>query len=233
MLYIPDATIRLISFQCLACNSNTVTHSDQDSCWLTNKKEDSIITHGILLPHTNLYAHSLYHSATHHTYAINSIPTLETWHHHLGHANYNSIADMAKHGLLKGVPLHVTHIPSKCEFCVLGKWTKTAISELCEGGGGSWAARKLDKVWVDLMGPHAVESCIGNRYIMDIVNDYKSCPWSVPLKTKDEAFSKLVIWKHKRETETNLKVRMYCTDNGELKSDKMANWLASIGFYRY
>ena len=127
VLHIPNATITLISIWCLACNPNTVTHFDQDCCWLTNKNEDSIIACHILLPHTNLYAHSLYHSATNNAYTIHSIPTLKTSHHCLGHANYNSIGDMARHGLLKGVPLHITHIPSKCKFCVLGKQTQTAV----------------------------------------------------------------------------------------------------------
>ena len=134
---------------------------------------------------------------------------------------------MARHGLLKGVPLH--DIPSKCEFCVLGKQTKTAMTKLHEGGEGIQATWKLEKVWVDLTGPHAVESHTRNRYIMNIVDDYMIYPWSIPLKTKDEGFSKLVIWQHERETETNLKVGMYHTDNGELKSDEIANWLASRG----
>ena len=64
---------------------------------------------------------------------------------------------------------------------------------------------------------------------MNIVDDYTSYPWSIPLKMKDEAFSKLVIWQCERETETGLKVGIYRTDNGELKSDQMADWLASRG----
>ena len=59
VLYIQDATVRLISIWCLAQDSNTVTHFNQDSCWLTNKKKDSIIECGILLPHKPIHTHSV------------------------------------------------------------------------------------------------------------------------------------------------------------------------------
>lgn len=39
----------------------------------------------------------------------------------------------------------------------------------------------------------------------------------------------LVAWECTCELETRLKVGTYITDNGELKSDKMHNWLASRG----
>ena len=38
-----------------------------------------------------------------------------------------------------------------------------------------------------------------------------------------------MAWEHAWELETGLKVGTYITDNGELKSDKMHNWLASRG----
>ena len=221
MLYIPDSTVRLISIRCLAQNSNIVTHFDQDSCWLTDKSENSVIAHGTLQPHTNLYALSLYNSTFDHAYAIHSMASLETWHRWLGHANYNSIVDMAKYGLLKGAPLHITPTLVKCKFCIVDKQTKTSIPKLHGGGAGNQATRKLEKVWVDLTGPQDVESRTGNRYIMNIVDDYTSYPWSILLKTKDKAFSKLVIWQCERETETGLKVGIYHTDKGgtEKRSD--------------
>lgn len=88
--------------------------------------------------------------------------------------------------------------------------------------------RKLEKVWVDLSGPH-VRLRTGNKYVMDIVDDYMSCVWPIPLKGKGDAFGELMAWEHARRLETGLKVGTYITDNGELKSDKMHNWLASRG----
>ena len=85
--------------------------------------------------------------------------------------------------------------------------------------------QRLEKIWVDLTGPHAVPSHTGNLYIMNIVDDFTSFPWSIPLK----AFLQLQVWERARENETGLRVGIYCTDNGELKSDNMATWLASRG----
>jgi hypothetical protein len=167
----------------------------------------------------------LYHSTINHAYAIHPIPRLETWHRCLGHANYNSIIDMVKSGLLQGAPSHIAPTHSTCEFCIPGKQTMTTIPKIC--GGGNQATQKLEKVWVDLTGPQDVEPCTGNQYIMNIVDDYTSFPWSIPLRTKDEAFFKLVIWQRERETEMSLKVGIYRTNNGELKSDKMVDLLAS------
>lgn len=64
---------------------------------------------------------------------------------------------------------------------------------------------------------------------MNIVDDYSSFPWSVPLKTKDQAYPALKAWQLTRENETGLKVGTYRTDNGELKSSEMNDWLKTRG----
>ena len=128
---------------------------------------------------------------------------------------------MVKGGLIKGMTSQAKNAPPKCESCIVGKQTKTMIPKIRGGGDGNWSTRKLGKVWVDLNGPHAVESCTGNRYIMNIVDDYTSYPWSIPLKTKNEAFQRLMVWEHEQENETGLKVGIYCTDNRELKTNEM------------
>ena len=61
-------------------------------------------------------------------------------------------------------------------MCVLGKQTKTPVPKLHKERLGHRATRKLEKVWVDLSGPH-IRSRTGNEYIMDIVDDYTSCVW--------------------------------------------------------
>ena len=82
---------------------------------------------------------------------------------------------MVNNGMIQGMP---KNLPSgdpapKCKFCVLGKQTKTPIPKLCKEGPGHRAMRKLEKVWVDLSGPH-IRSRTGNEYIMDIVDNYTS-----------------------------------------------------------
>lgn len=91
------------------------------------------------------------------------------------------------------------------------------------------ATGRLEIVWVDLSGPHAVKSRTGNNYITNLVDDQTGMPWLIPLKTKDEAFSELVAWEHARETETGLQVGTYRTDSVKLKSHQMREWLRARG----
>lgn len=55
-------------------------------------------------------------------------------------------------------------------------------------------------------------------------------PWSIPLKTKAEAYPALKKWELAHTNETGLKVGTYRTGfDGKLKSNKMEEWLKSRG----
>ena len=62
-----------------------------------------------------------------------------------------------------------------------------------------------------------------------VVDDYTSRVWPIPLKRKSDAFDYLIAWERARELETGQKVGTYITDNGELKSNAMHDWLTSKG----
>lgn len=102
---------------------------------------------------------------------------------------------------------------------------KMPVPKLFEEGPGHRATKKLEKVWVDLSGPH-VRLRISNKHMMNIVDDYTSQVWSIPLKGKGDVFAELVTWECTRQLETGLTVGTFITDNGELKSNKMRDWLA-------
>ncbi|KIK07890.1 hypothetical protein K443DRAFT_31131, partial [Laccaria amethystina LaAM-08-1] len=58
---------------------------------------------------------------------------------------------MVSSGMIPGMPKHLLREdPPKCEFCVLGKQTKTPVPKSREEGPGHRATRRLEKVWVDL-----------------------------------------------------------------------------------
>ena len=103
--------------------------------------------------------------------------------------------------MIKGMPSSFHTSPPKCDSCILGKQTKTPVPKKHEEGDVHRATRKLEKVWVDLMGPMAIESCTGNRYVMNIVDNFTNYPWSIPLKNKSESFntSKIGNWQEKRK----------------------------------
>jgi len=227
VLFIPNATVCLISVGSLTRDSQAVVHFNDNSCWLTNKSSGAITCRGSLLTKKNLYSLDLHSPLAEHALTTSHAPDLETWHHHLRHANYQAIKGMAKSGIIPGMPTNLafSNLP-KCDFCVLGKQTKTPVPKTRKEGSGHRATRKLEKVWVDLSGKH-IRSRTGNEYVMDIVDDYTSLLWSIPLKNKDDSFPELKAWELAHETETGLKVGMYITNQGELKSEKMETWLKS------
>lgn len=208
-LYIPNTTVHLISVSTLARDNQAIAHFDETSCWITNKSTNATIAHGMLLPTKNLYSLALHSIHAEHAFMANHTPDLETLHRRLGHANYQTLRDMLRKGMISGMPtsLHNGDAP-KCEFCVLSKQMKTPVPNHRKEGPGHRATRKLEKVWVDLSGPH-VKSRTGNEYMMDIVDDYTSRVWPIPLKRKGDAFDYLIAWERVRELETGLKVGTY------------------------
>src|ERR1700761_6694060 len=88
------------------------------------------------------------------------------------------------------------------------------------------STRKLGVVYVDLAGPEAVESTRRNRYAMDFVDEYTDMTWTIPLRSKDRAFTELQRWEKERFQECGEVVGIYRVDGGELKTEQMAAWLA-------
>jgi hypothetical protein len=229
VLYIPEATVCLISIRCLTTDSNVIAHFNNTSCWLSTKSSGMTIARGTLLPQKNLYSLNILLAQAEHVLIVHHTPTLETWHHRLGHANYQSIHDMFNNGHLKGATLPSSIPHTQCDSCILGKQSKTPVPKKQEEGIGHRATRKLEKVWIDLSGPHHVTSYSGFNYAINIVDDYSSFSWTILLKLKSDALINLQNWERAQEVETGLRVGTYRTDNGELKSHDMAKWLASHG----
>ena len=128
ILFIPTVMVRLISVGAIAQDSKIISHFEDASCWLTSKSTSAIIARGTLLPKTCLYSLPLHAPQADHAYTIHCTPDLETWHCRLGHANYQSVTSMACKGKINSMSPSLTNSKvSKCESCVLGKWTKTII----------------------------------------------------------------------------------------------------------
>lgn len=119
----------------------------------------------------------------------------------------------------------VHHLPpSLCNQNVtsafLKKQMKTPVWKVWEEGHK--VVRKLQIVCVDLAGPISVQSHTGNKYTIDIVNNYTNMFWAILLKSKLDAFAALEAWKKAWELETGMKVGIYCIGhNSKLKSYQM------------
>lgn len=111
-------------------------------------------------------------------------PNLESWHCHLGHANFRTILDMACGKHITDMPANFSTPPKACDACIHGKQTHHPMPKTCEG---KKAMRCLERVFIDLTGPQSVTLRSGSLYIMKIIDDYTSYHWTCLLKAKSDA----------------------------------------------
>ena len=64
---------------------------------------------------------------------------------------------------------------------------------------------------------------------MNIIDDYSSFVWSVPLRSKAEAATMLKHWLTAMEVQTPHRLASFVTDNGELASLQIQNWCSEKG----
>ena len=88
----------------------------------------------------------------------------------------------------------------------------------------------LGIIYVDLTGPEAVKSVSGNHYIINIVDDHSSHPWTYCLKLKSDVLPTLQNWACRSEAERGGRISIIRTDGGELDSDAMELWCNTNGY---
>jgi ribosome-associated toxin RatA of RatAB toxin-antitoxin module len=204
-LYIPESTVCLISILTLNKSSNYTTHFDSDGCWVTNKS-NTILICSILSSSKHLYILSTKTPYVQHhkqfkvpitaTALYTRVPDIETWHRWLGHCNTQSIINMAKKGVTKGMPIDLSLLPANCHHCTIRKQSHSQISKIQEGVK---ADKCLGRVYVDICGPMAITSHARNMYALNMINDFSSYVWSVPLCSKADTCITLQTW-HKAVT---------------------------------
>ena len=108
----------------------------------------------------------------------------------------------------------------------VGKQTRTPVPKFREG---TKATECLGRVYVDLCGPMAVVSHTHNLYLMNIIDDFSSYIWCIPLRSKSDAFSSLQTWHKAVTVQTGNTLRILVTNNGELVSNAMRVWCNTLG----
>lgn len=226
-LHVPKLTVRLLSVSKLAKINGISTTFDDIGATLIRKSTNTIVATGTLAPRKNLYALNFHLD---HALTTHALPDAKTWHNRLGHANYQAIIQMARAGMIDGMPKNFPEKPTVCDHCILGKQAQTPVLKKREEGSGHKATKRLEKVWVDLTGQAAVISRTGNLYVMNLVDDYSNKPWSIPLKSKGDAFRELQAWILAREGETGEILQILRVGNdGELNGDSHKAWYKSKG----
>ncbi|GKA25643.1 retrovirus-related pol polyprotein from transposon TNT 1-94 [Tanacetum coccineum] len=132
------------------------------------------------------------------------------WHRRLSHLNFGTINQLAKQGLVRGLPklkFEKDHLYSACS---LGKSKKHSHKPKSEDTN----QEKLYLLHMDLCGPMRVESINGKKYILVIVDEYSRFTWVKFLRSKDEAPKFIIKFLKTIQVRLNAFVRNIRTDNG-------------------
>src|SRR5258708_2948506 len=216
--FVPTSAIHLISVFTLNEDNNYGSYFDLRSCLITDK-QGNIIAQGTAVVRHRLYILSnfsvpLTHPpAPSHAHYASHLPDIDSWHKLLGHCSVHAIMDMARQGIVEGMQINTSHTPPKCEHSVLGKETGSPILKVREGARSKL---QLECVYVNLCGPMSIPSCSGCLYSMNIVDDFSSFVWSLPLRLKDEAAPTLKAWLTTLELQTPHRLKSFVSDNSEL-----------------
>ena len=236
VLFVPNSTVRLISVFSINNNGDNTCYFDAKSCCVIGPS-GTILISGTAWKQRRLYTldcvpHNVNDASTNESTVPSTNPTdsafyasrtpnLETWHRRLGHCNHRTIIDMARHGVVEGMPIDLSSTPAACDHCILGKQTHSHVPAMCEG---ERASKRLERIFVDLCGPMPAVSNYGHLYSMNMIDDFSSYVWSLPLARKSEAVNVLWAWHHAVENQTGDKLKIVVTDNGELLSHTMTAW---------
>ncbi|GKC22708.1 retrovirus-related pol polyprotein from transposon TNT 1-94 [Tanacetum coccineum] len=103
-------------------------------------------------------------------------------HHWLNHLNFDTINDLARKDLVRGLPrlkFKKDHFCSACQLEKSKKYTHTPKFE-------NTIMEVLHTLHIDLCGLMRVQSINGKKYILVIVDDYSRFTWVKFLRSKDE-----------------------------------------------
>ena len=117
------------------------------------------------------------------------------WHCRLGHINEKRISKLHQNGLLNSFDYESF---DTCEFCLLGKMTKTPFTAQSER-----ANDLLDLIHSDVCGPLSLTARGGFQYFITFTDDLSRYGYVYLMKNKSESFEKFKIFKKKKNEVQN------------------------------
>nr|GEU83222.1 retrovirus-related Pol polyprotein from transposon TNT 1-94 [Tanacetum cinerariifolium] len=104
------------------------------------------------------------------------------WNRRLNHLNFDTINDLARKDLVRGLPRLKFKTDHLCSACQLGKSKKHIHKPKAKNTN----LEVLNTLHMDLSGPIRVQTINGKKYILVIVDDYSRFTWVKFLRSKDE-----------------------------------------------
>ncbi|GJU92350.1 retrovirus-related pol polyprotein from transposon TNT 1-94, partial [Tanacetum coccineum] len=132
------------------------------------------------------------------------------WHRRLSHLNFGTINQLAKQGLIRGLPKLKFKKDHLCSACLLGKRKKQSHKPKSKDTN----QEELYLLHMDLCGPFRVKSINGKKYILVIIDNYCRFTWVKFLRSKDEVPEFIIKFLKMIQVCLNATVRNICTDNG-------------------
>ena len=249
ILFAPASNIHLVSVLDMnETNHRYISHFTHNAFWLTNASR-AVILHGNVHKARRLYYLSIARAHTTHVcnkptitnpppnagptdrsatnaFHASCVPDVETWHHRLGHCSIGAVIDMACKHMVEGMTINLSSSPLKCDACIRGKQMHKPVSKVQEG---EKVTQPLGHVFVDLCGLIRPISFSGQLYSMNLIDNYSSYMWTIPLKSKGDAASSLQKWHCSIENQSGHCLKILVTNNGELVSKSMAEWCDQLG----
>ncbi|KAJ9535269.1 LOW QUALITY PROTEIN: hypothetical protein OSB04_un001633 [Centaurea solstitialis] len=147
-------------------------------------------------------------------------------HRRLSHLNYATINQLAKAGLVTGLPSLKFTKEQLCSACEMGKIKKSSHKLKVEHN----TFKPLQLLHMDLRGPMRVQSINGRKYVLVIVDDFSRYTWVNFLRSKDGASDIIISFIRSVQVRLQLPVQVIRTDNGtEIKNRKLDSFLDSVG----
>ncbi|GJR73253.1 retrovirus-related pol polyprotein from transposon TNT 1-94 [Tanacetum coccineum] len=150
------------------------------------------------------------------------------WHRRLNHLNFGTINDLARKDLVRGLSRLKVKKDHLCSACRLGKSKKHTHKPKPENTN----LEVLNTLHMDLCGPMRVQTIIGNKYILVIVDDYSRFTWVKFLRSKDETPAVVIKFLKQIQVGLNKTVRYVRTDNGTKFINKdLTDYYERVGIF--
>jgi hypothetical protein len=234
VLYVPGASLRLLSVGVL-CDKGYTIEYDDTKCYLRRKGTDRRVIATGTRKNGKLYVldGNIQPAPTTDitdAVALSAVGVPDAvWHRRLGHVNMDTIHRMSRQTLVEGMPLTTPSSPCLCEHCIIGKQKKAIVPK---SRAGERAGGILDVVYADLQGPFC-RSIDGNYYSLDLYDEHSARVFAIPIPSKDRAAEAIEAWEARVHAETGRRVGIFRSDGGgEFTSTLFKRYLASLGTHR-
>lgn len=199
----------------------------QGKCTLHNK-DDVIVGMGSLKNRLYLLDAKMTTLDRNKTNLVTQKRSWDMWHKLYGHVSISAIETLKRQGMVDGLIIDETTSPSRsCESCIQAKQAHRPFPREAEHRSSTPGERIISDVW----GPTKKESLGKSRYYITFTDDCTRMVTTQFMKTKDEAYSKIIDHCAAVERKYGGNMPKYLRfDNGkELVNEKLKKWASAKG----